>query len=82
MRNGYQPVTKQQEDSYLKNSNNIDPKKVKCSTGKFLWYGLGTFMRNGYQPETKQQEDPYLKNSNNLEPGKVKCSAGKFLYYG
>ena len=43
MRNGYQPETKQQEDAYLKNSNNIDPKKVKCSTGKFMWNGLGDF---------------------------------------
>ena len=36
MRNGYQPKTKQEEDAFLKNSNNIDPKKVKCSAGKFF----------------------------------------------
>ena len=43
MRNGYQPDTKQQEDAYLKNSNSIDPKQVKCGTTKFLQYGLGDF---------------------------------------
>ena len=36
MRNGYQPETKQQEDPYLKNSNNLEPKNIKCSAGKFL----------------------------------------------
>ena len=39
MRNGYQPKTKQQGVAYLKNSNNIDPQNVKCSTGKFMQCG-------------------------------------------
>ena len=79
MRNGYQPETKQQEDAYLRNSNNIDPKKSNAVQESFCSIDWGTFIRNGYQPETKQQEDPYLKNSNNIEPKKVKCIAGKVL---
>ena len=36
MRNGYQPKTKEEEDALKKKSNNIDPKKVKCSACKFF----------------------------------------------
>ena len=71
MRNGYQPETKQQEDAYLKNSNSIDPKQVKCGTTKFLQYGLGDFYEKMIiNPKQNNKKMHFLKNSNNIDPKK------------